>query len=176
MYRPPSQTNFLEILNMTFEKVDIDKKEIYILGDFNINMYHNNRRIVRDDNTISSKFLSHDVKNYHQFFTMHDLKQLIQSPTCVTCSTSTLIDHISTSAPSRVSQKGVMNVSVSDHQLTFCTRKISRIKTGRAHKYLNFHSLKNYTADYYKEALQQIGFPNYESFGDVNETYSNFLQ
>ena len=34
---PPSQTNFLEILNMTFEKVDIDKKEIYILGDFRIN-------------------------------------------------------------------------------------------------------------------------------------------
>ena len=29
MYRPPSQTNFLEILNMTFEKVDVDKKEIY---------------------------------------------------------------------------------------------------------------------------------------------------
>ena len=44
MYRPPSQTNFLEILNMTFEKVHIDKyidKEIYILDDFNINMYHN---------------------------------------------------------------------------------------------------------------------------------------
>ena len=61
MYRPPSQTNFLEILNMTFEKVDVDKKEIYILGDFNINMYHNNRYIVRDDNTISSKFLSHDT-------------------------------------------------------------------------------------------------------------------
>ena len=51
MYRPPSQTNFLEILNMTFEKVDIDKKEIYILGDFNINMYHNNRYIVHDNNT-----------------------------------------------------------------------------------------------------------------------------
>ena len=43
MYRPPSQTNFLEILNMTLEKIDIDKKEIYILGDFNVNMYHNNR-------------------------------------------------------------------------------------------------------------------------------------
>ena len=28
MYRPPSQTNFLEILNMTFEKVDIDKKRV----------------------------------------------------------------------------------------------------------------------------------------------------
>ena len=59
---------------MTFEKVVIDKKEIYVLGDFNIIMYHNNRYIVRDDNTISSKFLSHDVKNYHQFFAIHGLK------------------------------------------------------------------------------------------------------
>ena len=161
---------------MTFEKVDIDKKYIYILDDFNVNMYHNNRYIVRDDNTVSSKFLSHDVKNYHQFCTMHGLKQLTQSPTRVTCSTSTLIDHILTSAPSRVSQKGVINVGVSDHQLIFCTRKISRIKTGGAHKYLNFRSLKNYTSDYYKEALKQIDFPNYENVGDVNEAYSNFFQ
>ena len=94
MYRPSSQTNFLEILNMTFQKVDIDKKEIYILGDFKVNMYHNNRYIARDDNTISSKFLSHDVKNYHQFCTMHSLKQLIQSPTRVTSCTSTLIDMV----------------------------------------------------------------------------------
>ena len=79
MYRPPSQTNFLEILNMTFEKVDIDKKEIHILGDLNVNMYHNNRYIVRDDDTISSKFLYHDDLSpiYHQFCTMHGLKQLI---------------------------------------------------------------------------------------------------
>ena len=136
---------------MTFEKVDIDKKEIYILGDFNKNMYHNNRYIVRDDSTISSKVLSHDVKNYHQFFTMHGLKQLIQSPIRVTCSTLTLTDHFLTNVSSRVSQKGVINVGVSDHQLIFCKRKISKIKTGGAHKYLNFHSLKNYTADYYKE-------------------------
>ena len=142
MYRPPSLTNFLEILNMTFEKFDVDKKEIYILGDFNINMYHNNIYIVRDDNTISSKFLSHDVKNYHQFCTMHGLKQLIQSPTRVTSSTSTLIDHILTSAPSRVSQKGAINIGVSDHQLIFCTRKIYKIKTGGDHKYLNFRLLQ----------------------------------
>ena len=74
MYRPPKQTNFLEILNMTFEKVDIDKEERYIRCDFHINMYHNNSYIVHDDNTISSKFLSHDVENYYQFCMMHGLK------------------------------------------------------------------------------------------------------
>ena len=112
MYRPPSQTNFLEILNKTFEKVDIDKTEINIFGNFNINMYHNNRYIVRDNNLISSKFLSCDIKNYHQFCMMHGLKQLIQSATHVTCSFSTLIDHVLTSAPSRVSQKGVIDVGL----------------------------------------------------------------
>ena len=139
-------------------------------------MYHNNRCIVCDDNMISSKFLSHDVKNYNQFCTISGLKQLVQSLTRSTCSTSTLIDHILIIAPSRVSQKGVINVGVSDHQLIFCTRKISKIKTGGDHKYLNFCSLKNYTADYYKETLKQVDFPNYENFGDVNEAYSNFFQ
>ena len=70
----------------------------------------------------------------------------------------------------------MINVGMSDHQLIFCTRKISKIKAGGAHKYLNFHSLKNYTTDYYEEALQQVDFPNYESFGDVNEAYSNLFQ
>ena len=74
---------------------------------------------------------------------MHGLKQLIQSPTRVTCRTLTLIDHILTSAPSKISQKGLINVGVSDHQLIFCTRKMSRIKSGGAYKYLNFRSLKS---------------------------------
>ena len=65
---------------------------------------------------------------------------------------------------------------MSDHRLTFCARKISRIKPGGAHKYLNFCLLKKYTADYYKEALKQVEFPNYESCGDVNEADSNLLQ
>ena len=47
MYSPPSQTNFLEILKKTFEKIDIDKKEVYILSNFNINMHNNNKYIVR---------------------------------------------------------------------------------------------------------------------------------
>ena len=107
---------------------------------------------------------------------MHGLKQLIESPTNVTCSTSILIDHILASFPSRVSQKGVIDVGISDHQLIFCTRKISHLKTGGVHKYLNFRSFKNYTVDSYKEALKQLDFPNYESFDDVNGAYSKDFQ
>ena len=69
-----------------------------------------------------------------------------------------------------------MNVGVSDHQLIFCKRKISRVKLGGVHKYLNFRSLRHYTAEYYKQALKLVDFPNDENFGDVNEAYSNFSQ
>ena len=116
------------------------------------------------------------LKNIPNFVRMHGLKQLIQFPISVSCDTSTLIDHISTSGPSRVSENGATNVGASDHQPITCTRKISRIKTGGVHKYSNFHSLKNYTAEYYKEALRQVDFPNYENFGDVNEASSNLFQ
>ena len=89
-------------------------------------MNQNNKYILRDDNTISLKFLSTDIKNYHQFCTMFGLKQLIKSPTRVTCSTSTLTDHILASFPLRVFQKGVTDVGLSD-QLIFCSQKISQV-------------------------------------------------
>ena len=92
-------------LHAYYPYVDTDVKETYILGDFNINMCENNKYIVHENNTVSTKLTSADAKKYHQFCTMHGLKQLIQCLTRVTCSTSTLTDHSSASFPSRVSQK-----------------------------------------------------------------------
>ena len=40
VYRPPNQTNSIKTLNENFAKLDITNKETYILGDFNINLYH----------------------------------------------------------------------------------------------------------------------------------------
>ena len=146
IYRPPNQSNFLEIINANFDTLDTHTKQSYILGDFNINTNQNNKYIVRDDNTTSSKLISSNIKNYHQFCTMHGLKQVIKSPTHVTCSTSTLTDHILASFLSRVSQNGVINIVISN-QLIFCTQKMSHLKKDGIHKYLNFHSFKNYTFD-----------------------------
>ena len=39
IYRPPNQRNFLKILNDNMNKIDSVNYEIYILGDFNINLY-----------------------------------------------------------------------------------------------------------------------------------------
>ena len=106
---------------------------------------------------------------------MLGLKQLIEVPTRVTCSNSNIIDHILASFPNRVSQQGVIDVGLSDHQIVYCTRKISRIKRG-THKQIRCRSLKNYSADIYEEALGKVDFLSYHNFENINDTYSNFIQ
>ena len=106
---------------------------------------------------------------------MFGLKQLIESPTRITCSSSSIIDHILASFPDRVTQQGILNVGLSDHQLIYCTRKITRIKRG-GHKQIKFCSFKNYTIDGYEKALVEINFPEYKNFENVNNAYSSFIQ
>ena len=139
-------------------------------------MYQNQNHTGCKNNNLVSATASNDVKSYLQFCTMFGLTQIIKSPTRITCSSTSLIDHILASLPDRISQEGVINVGLSDHQLIYCTRKISRVKTGGMHKKNKFRSLKNYAVDAYKNALKKINFPNYEYFEDVNRAYSDFFQ
>ena len=89
-----------------------------------------------------------------------------------------------------VSQKKIIDIGISDHQLIFCTRKTLKTKTGShkqirqgpiqtktgSHKQISFHSLNNYNVVAYQETLKKVKFPNYENFININEAYSNFIQ
>ena len=86
---------------------------------------------------------------------------MIKYPNVITCSSASLVDHILSSVPTRISKEGVINVGLSVHQLIYCTRKISGIKTGGVHKNIKFCSLKVYEVDNYKNALREINFLSY---------------
>ena len=137
VYRPPSQTSFLETMNEHFYKLDTINKETYILGDFNINLYLNNKYVFEKCSTIVSNTIPYDVRKYQEFCNVFNLKQLISCPTRITCSSSTIIDHILASYPDRVSQKGIIDIGISDHQLIFCTRKTLKTNTA-SHKQISF--------------------------------------
>ena len=106
------------------------------------------------------------MSNKFPIFSFNGLEQLIKPPTGVTYSKSSLIDHIRTTFPERVSQEGLIYVVFSDHQLICCDRKFSCTKV-ETHKQIRFRSLK--TAEAYKEALSKVYFPNYEIFSDVSK-------
>ena len=110
-----------------------------------------------------------------EFCNVFNLKQIISRPTRITCSSSTITDHILASYPDRVSQKGITDIGISDHQLIFCTRKTLKTKTA-SHKQISFRSLKNYSAVTCEEALKKVKLSNNENFVNINEAYSNFIQ
>ena len=82
--------------------------------------------------------------------------EIIKSPTHLSFSGITLTDHILASFSAKLPRKGVTDNGLlgvtdvlSDHQLIYCTRKISRIKTKGVHRNIKFYSLQNYMVDAY---------------------------
>ena len=58
VHRPPFHTSFLEIMNEHFYKLDTINKEIYILGDFNTNLYLSNRYVFERNARLQFRILS----------------------------------------------------------------------------------------------------------------------
>ena len=63
--------------NDNMNKIDSVNNEIYILGDFKINVYINDSYILAKKNILNNKSVPSDVKSYHEFRTFLGLKQLI---------------------------------------------------------------------------------------------------
>ena len=140
---------------------------------FNINLLFKGKYIFdkRDEFRQFYKGLSLEIKKYTELCLTYVFKQLIKGPTRATRSTSTLIDHIT---HEYIQQSGIIDTAVSDHSMVYCTRKISKAKYNK-HKEITFRSLKNYSADVYKEALEKVSIPNYDTFGNPDLACSDFI-
>ena len=173
-YRPPNKSNFLENIADDFTKLHTENNDIFILGDMNINLSKNGKYISDRSYKNDAATTCPLFNKYQEFLSNFRLKQLIKSPTRITCNTSSLIDHVLTNAENKVSQSGMLDTGLSDHQMIFCTRKLSKIKNDST-KYLSFRSMKKYTKELFIESLKAVNFPNYENFQDTNSAYSDFL-
>ena len=110
--------------------------------------------------------------NFVLSFSLHQLIKVLKR---ITCNNAIIIDHILASYPERVTQQSIIDAGLSDHQLIFCTRKISRIKRGTL-KQIKFPSFKHYSADLFKENLTSMNFGNYQNVNDAAGAYGDFIQ
>ena len=162
LYRPPEQSKFLDNLSTSISQTcSFNEQEVYILGDLNINLIN------------SQKHTPNGIKRYKEFCSLHGIEQLLTLPTHITKNSSSLLDHVLTNSADRISQFGIVNVGLSDHQLIYCARKITRTRLN-AHKYVKMRSLRYYSEDLYVKKLKEIDFPDYSNFKDINEAYSDF--
>ena len=106
-------------------------EECHISGDLNINLYKNgstleeeNKNIIKGANKISS-----ETKNIQDFVKLLAVNKQ-QNHQLVSHPTSTLINHILANKNEKITQSGLINIGLSDHQMSFCTRNIKKEKTG----------------------------------------------
>ena len=111
IYRPPNQSKFLDIFEENLPILNTNYREIYFLGHFNINLFKNGKYIFQKSSS-NNKNLDSFAKKYHECCTLFGLKQLITGPTRVTCNSSSILDHVLTSFPNRVSQSGVIDIGM----------------------------------------------------------------
>ena len=90
---------------------------------------------------------------YKEFISTFGLNQLIRVPSRVTSNTSSLLDHVLTNAYDKITHYGSLEISLSDHQPIFCTRKVTRFRPGT------------------KEFKRSL---NYENFDNVNLAFVDF--
>ena len=112
IYRPPNQSNFLEVLNENMNIIDSISNETYVLGNFNINLSLNDSYIFSEKNMLNNKSIPSDVRSYYEFCTFFSLHQLIKTSTRITCNSATIIDRILASYPERVTQQSIIDVGL----------------------------------------------------------------
>ena len=96
--------------------------EIHFLGDFNINLL--------SDET-QSRTWSHSLEAF-------DFSQLVKEPTRGTAHSATLIDHVYTNQPDKITECFVPKIALSDHYPVCFTRHTSQLQT----KKRNHNSIK----------------------------------
>ena len=117
IYRPPICINFLECFNKHLDDINLEN-EIFLPRDFNINLFNNGKYILKENQAMQNCIPSKSLKSQHKLFCQkYSLEQIIKHAIRTTCSSSRLIDHILTNYWEKISQGGVIDIVISNHEL-----------------------------------------------------------
>ena len=91
------------------------------------------------------------TKKIKSLYELYQLTQLIDEATRVTMTTTSLIDHIVTNTPEKISDSGVIHTGISDHSLVFAIRKISVIN--KQENTLEIRNMKHFDEEKFIDEL-----------------------
>ena len=124
VYRPPSATSdWTDQVEQSLAEANTENKEIILSGDLNFNILNKTGY----------------VKAWLQKTENLIFSQLVLSPTRVTDSSKTIIDHDYSNVPDNIVSVSVPRYSISDHYPVCVTRKLSNsFDRGLVHKFISY--------------------------------------
>ena len=138
LYRPAQGDipNFIEYLDDTLSDIDLQKVEVFLMGDLNID--------ILDVGNGNVKALLNMTKQL-------GLRQLITEPTRYSPTKDSCIDLFFTNSDI-IAKAGVSNVNISDHQMIILTRK--KAKSLKQKCEFIGRSYRNYNKDVFQEMIR----------------------
>ena len=133
-YRPPSDpVASFDKLEKVLSYLDKEGKEIILLGDTNCDL----------PTKQAEQPIDNDTKHMTGLYELFSFKQLVEEPTRVTLTTSSIIDHVATTCARNIVEAGVHKVTLSDHYMVYCIRKFNGA-VEKGHKMINTRKMKNF--------------------------------
>ena len=161
IYRPPSQSipEFLSFLENIFNRVHIEKKILYLMGDYNLDLLNVGK--VQYVNMFLDLLLS------------FSMSPLISYPTRITNTSMSLIDNIITnSSSSNQISSGILINDVSDHFPVFCLCDLKC--TFLNNKYVERRDVSDVNIAKFIDSLSTVDWCL--SLNEPNSCYNSFLE
>ena len=161
-YRSPSKCKFGDFITScttAAEHMYAKRKEIIFIGDFNMNK-------------LSSKH-STPSSELSDFCDKFCLSNVIDKPTRVTDTTTSLIDVILVSHVDRMSTSGNLHLGVSDHDLIYVIRK-QRLPKPKA-KAVEFRTTKNLDVNSFVKDLEEIPWDSAYAYDNIDDIWHHWV-
>ena len=161
VYRPPSATSdWTDQVEQSLEKANSENKEILFLGDLNFNMLNKTGPV---------KAWLQKTENLH-------MSQLVCSPTRVTETSETIIDHVYSNVPDNIVSVSVPHYSISDHYPVCVTRKISNtFEKGPVHKFITYRNTKSFNETEFIRELEEQPWTVINIFDTASDALDYFI-
>ena len=162
VYRAPDNdiASFIHSFDYHMQVIGREKKDVYLMGDFNINLLN-----CDSDGR---------VKDFVDFLTSFGLFALITKPTRITSTTSTLIDNIFTNCIQDDFDCGILCSDLSDHMPIFSINKGKSLTNEKVNDPVFRRVITNERVQRFKQDLLTIDWSLLYSLNDVDDSYNYF--
>ena len=162
IYRDPnfSIKQFNDPINDCMEKIQSEIKNVYIMGDFNIDL-------------LKSSYL----KNINEFVNIvydNSLRPLIDKPTRLSNSSTTLIDNIFTNVYDRQVRSGILYNDITDHFPIFQITLDYDLQNYNSSNVIPSRKINDETINSFKSDLSITDWSELQTVTDIDDAYDLF--
>ena len=163
-YRPPQgNTTLFEKHLQDYLLRHVCKKEVFITGDFNINLleFKNSKK----------------VQSFINLMFRCGIVPVINKPTHVTRYTATAIDHMFTNSIINTEIKSaIIQANISDHFPILFVAKVNIDVNIKTEQYILKRNICDQSIKKFKQKLRGVTWDDIKIFDNVNHSYNRFFQ